>query len=174
MAFNARDFLAAHQPWAFTDARGRRHEARDLGHHEVVRWFGRFEAAGEDPVAQEAVASRFMRRLFPFRWGRYGGTAALLLAVLAGVSTGARAGLPAWWLFAALLAGAVAVVFLPREPDPWIEFCRLPGPAQMEVFADFFARAGLTIRAPRTRSMPSNASSASSSGTRSRSPLSVA
>lgn len=68
MAFDARAWLASHEPWSFTDGRGRRWKpTRELSALEVVRWSERYSQArtGE---AWLSVTSRLVRRLFPFRF----------------------------------------------------------------------------------------------------------
>lgn len=67
MAFNYRAFAAAHEPWAFTDARGRTWTpVQELSALEAIRWATRFEGVRRAELWW-GVCSQLIRRLFPFR-----------------------------------------------------------------------------------------------------------
>jgi hypothetical protein len=66
VAFDFRSFAAAHEPWAFTDARGRTWTpARELSAPEAIRWTIRFERV-KSLEDWYRVTSRLIRRLFPW------------------------------------------------------------------------------------------------------------
>jgi hypothetical protein len=79
VAFDVRTFSAAHEPWSFTDDRGRVWQpTRELSGPAAVRWLARIELvqrelAQENLTAAEgldrwlSVTRRIIRSLFPWR-----------------------------------------------------------------------------------------------------------
>jgi len=163
MAFSGPEFLARHDPWYFVDTRGRRHVARELGYRDGARWLNRFEEVAGKPAEQEAIISRFVRVLFPVQaryWFRRPWLMAGWVGVVGAVILWRRGVTLPHWLDGALLLLALCVsvgllITQAGDPDPWIEFQRLPGPAQVEAIRDVFRRAVGPNQAPPTPSVTS-------------------
>lgn len=77
MAFDERAFVAAHEPWTFTDRRGRVWTPRrEMSAPRALYWRKAFsDAEVENDIDRyRSLASRFVREVFPtsiWRWFRY-------------------------------------------------------------------------------------------------------